>query len=142
MTGTKACARKYRENAILTASPGQLVLMLFDGAIRAMALAHAAFERPKNDFRRIEIINRELLRAQSIFTELRGTLNHEVGGDYAKTMDPLYLYFKRRLAEANISKQLEPLAEVEQLFSTLREAWADMLRTHDASESPREMLSA
>jgi|HubBroStandDraft_6_1064221.scaffolds.fasta_scaffold850377_2 flagellar protein FliS len=142
MTGTKVCARVYRENAILTASPGQLVLMLFDGALRSMALAHAAFERPKSDLRRIEVINRELLKAQAIFTELRGTLNHEVGGDYAKTMDPLYLYFKKRLVEANMKKQLEPLAEVEQLFGTLREAWAEMLRTHDANESPSVMLSA
>lgn len=142
MIGTKDVARKYRENSILTASPGTLVLMLFDGAIRAMALAHAAFERPKEDFRRIEVINRELLRAQSIFNELRGTLNHEVGGDYAKTMDPLYLYFKKRLIEANMTKKLEPLAEVEQLFGTLREAWADMLRNHDAGETPRQMLSA
>src|SRR5580704_769542 len=139
MTGTKVCARVYRENAILTASPGQLVLMMFDGAIRSMALAHAAFERPKSDLRRIEVINRELLKAQAIFTELRGTLNHEVGGDYAKTMDPLYLYFKKRLVEANMKKQLEPLAEVEQLFGTLREAWAEMLRTHDANESPSVM---
>ena len=113
MIGTKDGARKYRENSILTASPGTLVLMLFDGAIRAMALAHAAFDRPKDDFRRIEVINRELLRAQSIFTELRGTLNHEVGGDYAKTMDPLYLYFKKRLIEANMTKNVEPLTEVE-----------------------------
>jgi flagellar secretion chaperone FliS len=142
MTGTKVCARVYRENAILTASPGQLVLMLFDGALRSMALAHAALERPKSDLRRIEVINRELLRAQAIFTELRGTLNHEVGGDYAKTMDPLYLYFKKRLVHANMKKQLEPLAEVEQLLGTLREAWAEMLRTHDANESPSEMLSA
>ncbi len=142
MIGTRDCARIYRENAILTASPGQLVLMMFDGAIRAMAQAHAAFDRPKTDYRRIEIINRELLKAQAIFTELRGTLNHEVGGDYAKTMDPLYQYFKRRLIDANMRKELEPLAEVEQLFGVLREAWAEMLRTHDVNESPRSMISA
>jgi flagellar protein FliS len=142
MNGTRNCARIYRENSILTASPGQLVLMMFDGAIRSMALAHAAFDRPKSDFRRIEIINRELLKAQAIFTELRGTLNHEVGGDYAKTMDPLYQYFNRRLIEANMGKELEPLAEVEQLFGVLRDAWAEMLRTHDVNESPRAMISA
>jgi flagellar protein FliS len=142
MIGTRNCARIYRENSILTASPGQLVLMMFDGALRSMALAHAAFDRPKSDFRRIEIINRELLKAQAIFTELRGTLNHEVGGDYAKTMDPLYQYFNRRLIEANMGKELEPLAEVEQLFGVLRDAWAEMLRTHDVNESPRAMISA
>jgi flagellar protein FliS len=141
MAGTRDYARVYRESAILTASPGQLVLMLFDGASRAMAIAHAAFDRPKSDLRRIEVINRELLKAQAIFTELRGTLNHDAGGDYAKTMDPLYLYFKRRLVEANMRKQVEPLAEVEQLFGVVRDAWAEMLRTQDVQESTRVLVS-
>ena len=141
MAGPRDYARVYRESSILTASPGQLVLMLFDGASRAMAIAHAAFDRPKSDLRRIEVINRELLKAQAIFTELRGTLNHEAGGDYAKTMDPLYLYFKRRLIEANMRKQVEPLAEVEQLFGVVRDAWAEMLRTQDVHESTRVLVS-
>jgi flagellar protein FliS len=135
MVGPRDYARVYRESAILTASPGQLVLMLFDGAIRSMALAHSAFERPKSDLRRIEIINRELLKAQAIFVELRGTLNHEAGGDFAKTMERLYSYYIRRLKQANLRKDFEALAEVEQLFRVVRDAWAEMLRTQDVEEA-------
>ncbi len=142
MSGPRDFARVYRENSILTASPGQLVLMMFDGASRSMALAHAAFERPKADLRRIEIINRELIKAQAIFSELRGSLNHEVGAEFAKTMDGLYQYYNRRLFEANMRKQLEPLVEVENLFKTVHEAWAEMLRTQDVQGGERVLVSA
>jgi flagellar protein FliS len=142
MSGPRDYARVYRENSILTASPGQLVLMMFDGAARSMAIAHAAFERPKTDLRRIEIINRELIKAQAIFSELRGSLNHEAGGEFARTMDRLYRYYNRRLLEANMRKQLEPLAEVEELFKGVHEAWAEMLRTQDVQKSAKDLISA
>ncbi|MFY9924511.1 MAG: flagellar export chaperone FliS [Opitutaceae bacterium] len=142
MSGPRDYARIYRENSILTASPGQLILMLFDGAARSMAIAHAAFERPKNDFRRFQVINCELLKAQAIFTELRNALNQDVGGEFAKTMDGLYQYYNRRLVEANIKRRIEPLIEVEQLFGVIRDAWAEMLRNQDWRESERPRVSA
>jgi len=142
MYGPRDYARVYRENSILTASPGQLVLMLFDGAARSMAIAHAALERPKSDHHRIEIINRELIRAQAIFAHLRGSLDHELGGDFSNLMDRLYAYYSRRLMEANMRKQVEPLAEVEQLFGVVRDAWAEMLRNQDVRETSGAALSA
>jgi flagellar secretion chaperone FliS len=141
MAGPRDYARVYRESAVLTASPGQLILMLFDRALRAMASARAAFDRPKTDLRRIEVINRELLLAQSIFVELRGALNHEAGGEFAATMDRLYRYYNRRLREANLRKQVEPVVEVEGLFSVVREAWAEMLRTHSVQERSGELVA-
>lgn len=125
-------ARTYRANAILTASPGQLVLMLYDGALKSLALAHEAFKQPDTDPKRIEIINEQLLKAQSIITELQSGLNLEVGGDFAKTMYRLYDYHQRRLFEANLRKQLEPVIEVERLIRELRDAWAQMLSQQDA----------
>ena len=69
--GPNGYAKTYRANAILTASPGQLVLMLFDGALKAMDLAKDAFERPETDPRRIEVINDQLQKAQAIIAESR-----------------------------------------------------------------------
>jgi flagellar protein FliS len=142
MEGHRNYAKVYRENSILTASPGQLVLLMFDGALRSMALAHIALERPPSDFRRIEVVNRELLKAQAILSQLRGSLNREAGGEFAKTMDGLYAYYNRRLMEANMSKDVTPLAEVEQLLKVVRDAWAEMLRTQDVSEPSVTMASA
>ena len=125
--GPNGYAKTYRANAILTASPGQLVLMLFDGALKAMDLAKDAFERPEADPRRIEVINDQLQKAQAIIAELQGGLNLEAGGEFAKSLWRLYDYHQRRLFEANMRKQIAPLVEVENLVRHLRDAWSEML---------------
>src|ERR1043166_9541954 len=101
-------ARTYRANAILTASPGQLVLMLYDGALKALAIGLDAFNQPEEETRRIEAINAQLLKAQAIVRELQSGLNFEAGGEFAQTMNRLYEYHHRRLFEANVRKQPEP----------------------------------
>jgi flagellar protein FliS len=127
-----AYARTYRSNAILTASPGQLVLMLYDGALKALALAREGFAMPEHEPRRIQIINEQLLKAQAILSELQSGLNMEVGGEFARTMHRLYDYHNRRLLEANMRKQIEPVIEVERLVRELRDAWAQMLTQQDS----------
>jgi flagellar protein FliS len=121
-------ARTYQTQSVLTASPGQLVLMLYDGALRFLALAHAALETSVRDPRRIETINTNILKAQNIVSELQGGLNREAGGQLAATLDQLYDYFNRRLREGNIRKDPAPIIEVERLLKELRDAWAEMLR--------------
>jgi flagellar protein FliS len=125
-------ARTYRANAVLTASPGQLVLMLYDGALKALAIALDAFAHAESDPRRIEVINTQLLKAQALINELRSGLNFEAGGEFAQTMNRLYDYHARRLFEANLHKKIEPVIEVEKLVRELREAWAEMLSKQDA----------
>lgn len=125
-------ARTYRTNAVLTASPGQLVLMLYDGALKALAIALDAFGQPEEDTRRIETINTQLIKAQAIVRELQSGLNFEAGGEFAQTMNRLYEYHHRRLFEANLRKQPELVREVEKLMRELREAWAEMLTKQDA----------
>jgi flagellar protein FliS len=121
-------ARTYRANSVLTASPGQLVLMLYDGALKSLARAREAFAAPAEDFRRIAVINEQLLKTQQIIGELQDTLNLEAGdGTLAREMFRLYDYYNRRLFEANLRKQPEPVAEVEKLLRELRNGWAEML---------------
>lgn len=130
-------ARTYRANAILTASPGQLVLMLYDGALKAMALAREAFAQPEGEPQRIQNINTHLLKAQAIISELQSGLNMEAGGEFARTMHRLYDYHNRRLLEANVRKQVEPVIEVERLVRELRDAWAQMLAQQDSASVER-----
>ncbi|MDI1249338.1 MAG: flagellar export chaperone FliS [Lacunisphaera sp.] len=128
-------ARTYRSNSVLTASPGQLVLMLYDGALKALGQAGEAFNRPPEDYRRIATINEQLLKAQNIIGELQGTLNLEAGdGQLAREMDRLYDYYIPKLMEANMRKEPGPVKEVERLLRDLRDGWAEMLHKHD---SPR-----
>jgi flagellar secretion chaperone FliS len=124
-------ARTYRANAVLTASPGQLVLMLYDGALKALALATQAFEETPANHSRFAVINHQLLKAQRILAELQGGLNMEEGGDFAQTMNRLYDYYNRRLFEANLRKQPDPVREVEGLLREVRNAWAEMLGKND-----------
>jgi flagellar protein FliS len=130
-------ARTYRANAVLTASPGQLVLMLYDGALKALALAREGFVIPADDPKRIPLINQQLLKAQAILQELQDGLNMEAGGEFARTMHRLYDYHNRRLLEANLRKQVEPVIEVERLVRELRDAWAQMLSQQDTSTRER-----
>jgi flagellar protein FliS len=126
-------AQAYRETSVLTASRGQLVLMLFDGVLKSLAIAQDAFARPPADFGRIEVINRHLLKAQSILAELQGGLDMEAGGEFAQTMHRLYDYHMRRLFEANVRKQIAPVIEVERLVRDVRDAWAEMLSRRDTA---------
>ena len=131
------CARAYRANSVLTASPGQLVLMLFDGALRSLSIAREAFSMPPDDMRRIAVINQQLIKAQNIITQLQGTLNLEAGdGKFAHEMHRLYDYYMRRLLEANIRKEIGPVIEVERLLGEVRDAWAEMLKQQDQNSSP------
>jgi flagellar protein FliS len=134
----KGYAATYRANAVLTASPGQLVLMLYDGALKAMEIARDAFARPEEDPRRIETINHQLQKAQNILAELQNGLNLEAGGEFAQTLYRLYDYHTRRLFEANVKKDCAIVVEVEGLVRQLRDAWAEMLMKQEAE--PLESL--
>ena len=132
--------KTYRSNAVLTASPGQLVLMLFDGALKAMALAREAFNQPEGDARRIETINHQLQKAQNILHELQGGLHMEAGGEFSKTLYRLYDYHTRRLFEANLRKDVALVIEVEGLVGSLRDAWSEMLTKQETESQPAETL--
>jgi flagellar secretion chaperone FliS len=124
-------ARTYRANSILTASPGQLVLLLFDAALNSLAQARVACTESAEDPRRLEVVHTQITKAQRIIAELQGTLNLEQGGEFARTMYRLYDYYDRRLMEANMKKQAAPIAEVERLLGEVRNAWSEMLREQD-----------
>jgi flagellar protein FliS len=127
-------ARTYRTNAVLTASPGQLVLMLYDGCLRALGQAREALGRPEEDVARLQVINQHLLKAQAIISELQSGLNFEQGGEIATTLNRVYDYYNRRLFEANLRKQAAPVVEVERLIGELRAGWADMLAKQGGSQ--------
>jgi len=125
-------ARTYQTQAVFTASPGQLVLMLYDGTLRFLGHARDALQSAEDSPRRIEIVNTNLIKAQNILAELQASLNHEAGGDHAANLDRLYEYYMRRLFEANMKKQVEPVIEVETLVRQLRDGWAEMLNKYES----------
>jgi flagellar protein FliS len=117
----------YRKVATQTATPGQLVLMLYDGAIKFLEKALAGFTY-QDPCQFNETINNNIVRAQAIIHDMNANLNMKAGGEVAANFRRLYNYLYRRLAEANRAKQKPPLEESIGHLRVLRDSWAEMLR--------------
>lgn len=120
-------ANAYQRNAILTASPAELTLMLYDGAIKFANIGILAIE--KKDY---EKANTNIKKAQAIITELRVTLNHKykVWEDF----DRVYDYIYRRLVEANINKDVEILEDALKYIREMRDTWKEVMRLNRVGE--------
>ena len=133
--------KSYRRIATQTAPPGQLILMLFDGALHSMERALLGFECA-DPCERNQTIHNNLRRAVDIIRHLNHSLNMEAGGELAETLRRLYNYFDTRLTESNLRKQRDGVDEVISRVKELRDAWATMLTRHapeisSVSESER-----
>ncbi len=120
-------ARSYKSVAVTTATPGQLVLMLFDGAIRFLATAAHGFQL-ESIATRNEQIHNNLVKAQKILRELQCSLDLKTGGEFAKTMFALYDFMLDQLQSANLTKDAAPIGTVERMLGEIRDAWAQMLQ--------------
>ena len=118
--------KSYRQIATQTAPPGQLVLMLFDGALRSLDRALLGFNCAEVGERNAAIHN-NLQRAIDIIRELNGSLDLEAGGQLADTLRNLYAFFERRLLESNLKKSRKGIDEVVPMLKQLRDAWFNML---------------
>ena len=119
-------AKSYKSQSVQTASPGKLVLMLFDGYLRFTTAAVNSFEETDLT-KKNEGINNNLIKAQNIVTELQSSLDMSVPGELPGTLYRLYDYVLHQLQQANLQKKPEPIAEADKVIAELREAWAEML---------------
>lgn len=113
--------QSYQTNAMQTASPGELTLMLYNGCLKFIAQAKKAIEDKD-----IEARNTNLLKAQKIIQELMVTLNMEY--EVAKSMMTMYDYIYRRLVEANIKSDMSILEEVEGYVKEFRDTWKQVIQ--------------
>ena len=122
---------QYQQNQIRTASPEQILLMLYDGAIRFTERAITGIEENKPELRRSGIS-----RAIAIITEFSDSLDHEIGGEIAEGLDALYSFMVRELISCNIDNDLEKLKVVKKLLLELRQTWGEAVDLHK-----KEMVS-
>jgi len=134
--------KSYRQVATQTAPPGQLVLMLFDGALRFLEKGLTGFKLTDPAEANMTIHN-NFQRALDIVRELNRALNLEQGGDCAKTFNKIYDYCERKINESNVRKNPEGAREVIQHLTVLRDAWAAMLanQTTPRAETAAHALS-
>jgi flagellar secretion chaperone FliS len=128
MSGNQSLAHKYREVAVKTANPLQLVVMMYDAAISSLQEAKAHLNR-----RDIAARSRAINKCISIISELQSCLNIREGGEIAQSLDRLYDYMKRRIFQANVDQSIEPLTEIESLLENLCSAWSELVsQSHNA----------
>ena len=130
-------AKSYKAQSVQTASPGKLVLMLFDGCLRFTLAAKKAFDEEEFT-KRNEDINNNLIRAQNIVTELQSSLDMSVPGDLPGTLFRLYDFVMHKLQQANLKQDPEPIAEAEKIINELRDAWAEMLTQNPETDIPND----
>ena len=111
----------YKQQSILTATPGQLVVMLYDGCLRF--LNQAAYAMRGGD---ITESNARLSRAEAIIEELHSTLDMEKGGVVASRLQGIYVFCSKHLIEARLSREPQNIEKVSELLSELRDAWAQV----------------
>jgi flagellar secretion chaperone FliS len=110
--------QQYRATKVQTAGSVDLVVMLYQGAVKFIRLGIEAIERDDS-----KVAHESLVRAQDIVVELLSSLNREEGGQIANQLSGVYDYCFRRLILANVKKDADPAREVLRIMRELGSAW-------------------
>ncbi|MEK6645042.1 MAG: flagellar export chaperone FliS [Planctomycetota bacterium] len=140
-------SNEYFRNAVLTAKPEQLQMMLYDGAIRFARQGREALLR--KDF---ETACEKLIRVQKIISEMQNGLRPEINAELCDQLARLYNFIYQRLVDANVQRDVEPLEEALRILEHQRETWrlllerigtvsGDAPRQSDSPKSGNETLS-
>lgn len=121
MALSNAAANAYQQTKIRTASPAELTLMLFDGAVKFCNMAKAALD--KNDY---EKTNFYIQKAKRVIVEFRNTLNFDY--PVAKDFDRVYEYIYYTLVDANVKKDMNLLDEALGRIKEMRETWVEVMQ--------------
>ncbi len=112
---------QYNRNKVLTASPAELTLMLYDGAIKFCNIAAVAIEQKD-----IQKSHENIIKAQKIVDYFRQTLDMQY--EVAEDFDRVYEYIGRRLVEANVKKDAEILEEAKGHLCSMRDTWKEVMK--------------
>ena len=118
----------YANSKIMTASPAELTLMLYDGAIKFCNIAIMGIQEKD-----IEKAHNNIIKVERILREFLNTLDHKY--PVAKDFENVYNYLIRRLHEANIQKDEEILQEVLKHLRTMRDTWKEVMRLNTPGQS-------
>lgn len=119
----------YQKNAIMTATPAELTLMLYDGAIKFCNIALDAMD--KKD---IQKAHENIKKAEAIITELRASLDRKypVWEDFER----VYEYIYKQFVAANLAKEKAPLEEALKRIREMRDTWKEVMRLNRAGTKP------
>jgi len=137
----KNASSSYKEAKVRTAGQGQLIVMLYDEAVKQLTKATELLHlnvHEKRDPGRIEQISKSVLKTQEIVTELTVSLDFDNGGEIAKNLFSLYTWFNRELVEANINQDLNRMLTVKDMLLDLKNTWSTIANQKTAENPNRE----
>lgn len=114
---------QYNNSKILTASPAELTLMLYEGAIKFCNIAIMGIEQKD-----VEKAHNNIMKVQRIIDEFRSTLDRKY--PVAEDFDRVYVYILQRLFEANVKKDKEILEEVLTHLRSMRDTWKEVMKAN------------
>lgn len=123
-----AYTNQYQQNHIATASREQILLMLYDGAIRFAKQAKQGIIDKD-----MSIKGRYIGKTIAIVSEFSTSLDHEIGGKIAADLDALYNYIINELSKANLDNNTDPLDIVVDMLQDLRNTWAEAIEINNVS---------
>ena len=126
--------QQYQSTQVQTASKGDLIVLLYDGAIRFLSRARLALTES-----RLESATADLQRGQEIVLELLAGLDYERGGDLAVNLRDLYLFMHKPLLQASVKKDAEAVTTVIGLLDEIRGAWRQALRAQPGVTSGADL---
>lgn len=119
---------QYNNSKVLTASPAELVLMLYEGAIKFANIAILAIEQ--ND---VQKAHTNIIKTERIIDHFRATLDMKY--PVAQDFDRVYEYLQRRLLEANVKKDKEIMEEVCGHIRSMRDTWKEVMRINRTKDA-------
>lgn len=118
---------QYQNSKILTASPAELTLMLYDGAIKFGNIAIASMRNGE-----VQRAHDNIVRVERIIEEFRSTLDHNY--EVAKEFDKVYVYLLERLLICNAKKDPEIMEEIVGHLRSMRDTWTEVMRKNKEGE--------
>ena len=111
----------YKQNTVLTATPEELTLILYEGAIKFMKIAKYSIEN-----RDMERAHSSLIRAQDIILELNYSLdmNYEISKDFRS----LYNFIHEKLVDANINKDIKSIDDALEITNEMKDTWKEVMK--------------
>lgn len=118
----KAAVNQYKTQSIITASPEELTLKLYNGCLRFISIGKEAIKQKKYD-----VSNINIQKAQNIIFELSATL--DMSYPISKDMEKLYDYINSKLIEGNMKKDISILEEAQGLVTEFRDTWGQAMKS-------------
>jgi len=123
MSVLKNPGNAYREVSVRTATQGKLIVMLYDESVKQLDQAISLLDAKT---KQLDKVHNALIKTQDIVTELMAGLDFDRGGEIARNLMSLYVFFNEKIREGNLKKDSEPLVQVRAFMADLRSAWVQI----------------